>query len=176
MDIDANASSPRIAVEPVRIARVISGGQTGADRAALDAAIAVGVEYAGWCPRSGWAEDLPDPPGLLADYPNLRETRDPDVNRRTSWNVRDSHATLVIASVDLSGSPGTQLTVSLTSAWRRPCLVVEPDQTAPVLEWLDAVGHGLTLNVAGPRESQEPGLYDRTLAFMATLLAANRLP
>ena len=53
---------------------VISGGQTGADRAALQAAIATGTPYGGWCPKDGWAEDLPRPPGVLALYPNLRET------------------------------------------------------------------------------------------------------
>ena len=54
--------------------RLISGGQSGVDRAALDVAIARGMPYGGWCPKGGWAEDFPEPPGLLAEYPHLAET------------------------------------------------------------------------------------------------------
>jgi hypothetical protein len=75
---------------------VVSGGQTGVDRAALNAAIAAGVDYGGWCPRGGWAEDHPDPPGLLSPYPGLRETPSPDPAQRTAWNVRDSAATIIL--------------------------------------------------------------------------------
>ena len=46
--------------------KVTSGGQSGVDRAALDAAIACGIDYGGWCPRGGWAEDFPSPPGVLS--------------------------------------------------------------------------------------------------------------
>src|SRR5215510_5032972 len=73
-----------------RLTRIVSGGQSGADRAALDFAIARGLEYGGWCPKGGWAEGFPDPPGLIARYPNLRETPERDPKQRTEWNVRDS--------------------------------------------------------------------------------------
>ena len=73
---------------------IVSGGQTGVDRAALDAAIARGIAYGGWCPQGGWAEDCPEPPGVLARYPLLRETPSADPAQRTEWNVRDSDASL----------------------------------------------------------------------------------
>jgi hypothetical protein len=70
--------------------RIVSGGQTGVDRAALDVAVALGMPYCGWCPRGGWAEDMPEPPGVLARYPRLEETPSEDPAQRTRWNVRDS--------------------------------------------------------------------------------------
>jgi hypothetical protein len=57
--------------------KLISGGQSGVDRAVLDVAVERGSDYGGWCPKDGWAEDLPEPPGLLAKYPQLRKRRFP---------------------------------------------------------------------------------------------------
>ena len=57
--------------------KLLSGGQSGVDRAVLDVALARGIAYGGWCPRGGWAEDFPEPPGLLARYPKLRRRRSP---------------------------------------------------------------------------------------------------
>ena len=65
---------------------IISGGQTGVDRAALDVAIERGMAWGGWCPKGGWAEDFPDPPGLLAKYPHLKETAHSHPLQRTEWN------------------------------------------------------------------------------------------
>ncbi|MGO1311979.1 MAG: YpsA SLOG family protein, partial [Brevibacterium aurantiacum] len=79
------------------IAAIRSGGQTGVDRGALDAARAAGVTIEGWCPAGGWAEDLPGAPGLLTDYPESRETPSPEPAQRTEWNVRDSEVTLIIS-------------------------------------------------------------------------------
>ena len=76
--------------------KIISGGQTGVDRAALDVAIERGMDWGGWCPKGGWAEDFPEPPGLLAKYSHLRETPERHPLQRTEWNVRDSDATLII--------------------------------------------------------------------------------
>jgi len=87
---------------------VISGGQTGPDRAALEAAVVTGMTYGGWCPKGGWAEDMPEPPGVLALYPGLRATPSAVPEQRTDWNVRDCDALLVLAGeggVDVS--PGT---------------------------------------------------------------------
>src|SRR5262245_24097858 len=88
-----------------------SGGQTGVDRAALDSALEHGLEYVGWCPAGGWAEDMPEPPGLLARYPLLTPTSPRDPRQRTAWNVRDSDATLVLLpasrAVSATTSPGT---------------------------------------------------------------------
>src|SRR5262247_3340324 len=88
--------------------KIISGGQTGVDRAALDVAIECGMPWGGWCPKGGWAEDFPNPPGLLAKYPHLRETPLAHPLQRTEWNIRDSDATLIITdSEGMAVSVGT---------------------------------------------------------------------
>ena len=108
--------------------KVTSGGQSGVDRAALDAAIACGVDYGGWCPRGGWAEDFPQPPGLLVNYPRLIETPSADPAQRTEWNVRDANAILIV--VDEAGvavSKGTTLAVGAAERYRRPTLTIDPN-------------------------------------------------
>ena len=149
--------------------RIVSGGQTGADRAALDAALARGVPVGGWCPAGRWAED-----GPLADRYPLRETAAADPAERTRLNVRDSDATLVLTpgGPDAGGvAGGTALTVETAHALGRPLLVVppRPDAVGGAVAWLGGGGVGV-LNVAGPRESEAPGLYEAALAFVGTLL------
>ena len=150
------------------VGKVVSGGQTGADRAALDAALRLGLPYGGWCPAGGEAEDGP---GLLDRYPSLEETPSADPSVRTTWNVRDSDATLVLSLGPVDGSPGTAYTVSEAERLGRPLLVVRPSQTEAVRGWLAALPDGCTLNVAGPRESEEPGLYDASYALLLDVLA-----
>src|SRR5262245_62085561 len=106
--------------------KIISGGQTGVDRAALDAAIELGIPYGGWCPQDGWAEDCPHPPGLLARYPELRATPLADPAQRTEWNVRDADASLII--VDARGVPasrGTALAAEFAGGYGKPLLIVD---------------------------------------------------
>lgn len=150
---------------------IISGGQSGVDRAALDEAIARGIPYGGWCPKGGWAEDMPEPPGLLARYPHLRETPSTDPAERTSWNVRDSDACLIL--VDAGGiavSGGTALAEKLAAQTGKPLLVVDvgaADAAAQVRAWfapLLAAHEGETpfrLAVGGPRESEAKGIYGK---------------
>ncbi len=113
---------------------IISGGQTGVDRAALDAAIARGLAYGGWCPQGGWAEDMPAPPGLLAKYPHLRETPRADPAQRTEWNVRDADASLILVDAGgVAASGGTELAQALAAQYRKPLLVLDvsaPDAAA----------------------------------------------
>lgn len=156
------------------ILRICSGGQTGADRAALDAALEFGLEIGGWCPAGGWAEDFPDPPGLLARYPQLRPTPSADPAQRTAWNVRDAHATLVVQPPPDTASAGTELTVAAAHVLGRPLL--RADRTSPdaILGVLDGYGRELTLNVAGPRESETPGTYRATLALLRAVLGRDR--
>jgi hypothetical protein len=142
-----------------RVGRVVSGGQAGADRAALDAAMALGMPYGGWCPVGGWAEDLEEAPGLLARYPALREAPPGPVSTRTSWNVRDSDATLVLALGDPARSRGTSLTLREATRQGRPLLAAHAGDVVVVGRWLSGLPAGCVLNVAGPRESEEPGLY-----------------
>ncbi len=159
---------------------VRSGGQTGVDRAALDFALRTGLNYGGWCPRGGWAEDFPNPPGLLAMYANLRGTPSAEPQQRTAWNVRDSDATLILVrGTELERSPGTLFTRQMVElVFVRPCLVIDllrTESIARAREWLVKLGDvsgtaGMVLNIAGPRESEAPGIYDAAGQFLNALL------
>lgn len=154
---------------------VVSGGQSGVDRAALDAAAAAGIPRAGWCPRGGWAEDLPDPPGVRALYPELHETPRTDPADRTRRNVDDADATLVLVDGDPAVSPGTQLTVATAESTGRPLAVVDLGDPAALdraRAFVVALPEGARLNVAGPRESEVPGIHERARGLLDRLLAA----
>jgi hypothetical protein len=152
-------------------ARIVSGGQSGVDRAALDFSIANGLEYGGWCPKSGWAEDFPEPPGLLPRYPALRETPDSDPKQRTNWNVRDSDATLILTRSDAI-SPGTALAAQLAEDNAKPHLIADIDKPGAVdriRTWLGRHPAIRSLSIGGPRESESPGIYRLALALLTAL-------
>ncbi len=148
--------------------RIVSGGQTGVDRAALDVAQELGIPCGGWCPRGRRAEDGPIPDR----YP-LRETSTKEYPQRTEANVRDSEATLILTR----GKPdrGTALTAKLAHRHRRPLFVVDlacpaADEVQKVRAWL--AQHGIAvLNVAGSRESSADGIYEQAAAFLREVLA-----
>lgn len=158
-----------------------SGGQSGVDRAAIDVARARGLRTAGWCPHGGWAEDYPEPPGILANYPFFTETPSSDPEQRTAWNVRDSHATLILAPEGLARSPGTHFTFMCAKlVFLRPVLVIDPREQSAVSSagrWLSRLAQAydsptFVINVAGPRESQSPGIGVSAFEFLdATLLS-----
>lgn len=164
------------------MALIITGGQTGVDRAALDIAIEDGIDYGGWCPRGGWAEDMPDPPGLLAAYPKLRETPSDDPAERTEWNVRDSDAVLLITDASgLSASEGTSLAEELAEKYAKPLMVVNAENEEDIERagiWLSelltahTVDQDFQLGIGGPRESEAPGIYGKTRAVLPGLLEA----
>lgn len=136
--------------------KIISGGQTGVDRAALDFAIQHGFEHGGWCPRGRLAEDGTIPPVF-----QLRETASAAYEERTERNVLDSDATLIVArEKELSG--GTAFTKACAERHGRPCLMV--CEREGVSQGVAALSKFLkqnkvhTLNVAGPRESQASSL------------------
>jgi len=105
--------------------KILSGGQSGVDRAALDAALARDLEYGGWCPRGGWAEDYPHPPGLLARYPKLAETPLADPAQRTEWNVHDADACLIIIEArGLAVSHGTMLAREQAARYGKPIFML----------------------------------------------------
>jgi hypothetical protein len=143
--------------------RIISGGQTGVDRAALDVALELGIPCGGWCPKGRRAED-----GRIADRYPLRETPRRDYRQRTALNVESSDATLLIYSSVHPIDPGTTLTERLVQAQSKGCfrMAVElgVDPTA-VRQWIDACGTRV-LNVAGPRESSAPGIYAAAVDFL----------
>lgn len=147
------------------INRVVSGGQTGVDRAALDAALRAGLDCGGWCPRGRRAED-----GAIPQQYPLKEIESTDYRERTRRNVVDSDGTLILALGALSG--GTALTRKLARAEQKPLLVIDLDSPAPADEvrcWIRK--HNIrTLNVAGPRESQRPGIAERALEYLTLLL------
>ncbi|MCL2818387.1 MAG: putative molybdenum carrier protein [Actinomycetia bacterium] len=157
-----------------RIAFIRSGGQTGVDRGAHDAALHAGVPIVGWCPKCGLAEDLPDAPGLLAQYPQLVETPSDGYEQRTLWNVRDSHATLIIIPAADWESLGTTMTIVEAQHLERPLYIATPDNYKGVKRWLEGLGYEITLNVAGPRESLSPGVYQSAFDLITKLLTHDK--
>ena len=113
---------------------------------------------------------MPDPPGLLARYPQLRPTPSTDPSVRTAWNVRDADATLIIQPLGRPGSGGTALTGAAARELARPLLVTDGTAPEAVLAFLHAVGRALDVNVAGPRESEVPGTYARTRELLRAVL------
>jgi hypothetical protein len=158
--------------------KIISGGQSGVDRAALDAALARGLAYGGWCPDGGWAEDFPHPPGVLQKYPLLRQTPLADPAQRTEWNVRDADATLIVVeSGGLAVSRGTTLASELAQKYRKPLLVADlssADALEGAVAWLHALieahGRELALGIGGPRESEAPGIYEKAGRLIEVML------
>jgi hypothetical protein len=156
---------------PLEPFRIVSGGQTGVDRAALDVAIELGLPHGGWCPRGRRAED-----GPLADRYELRETESPEYHVRTEQNVIDSDATLVLTRGEPIG--GTALTIRLAQKHARPMLVVDLARSgtspADVRQWIETGGYRV-LNVAGPRESQQPGIARQAAEILRSVLLEFRL-
>ena len=147
------------------VRRIVSGGQTGVDRAALNVARELAIPCGGWCPRGRRAEDGPIP----ESYP-LRETPSASYPERTAWNVRDSEGTLVITRGRPRG--GTALTVSLARRAGKPVLVVDLEGGAsiPNIRGFLAEHEIHVLNVAGPRESEAPGIHNQAAALLRELL------
>lgn len=135
------------------IQKIVSGGQTGADRAALDWAINHGISHGGWCPAGRRAED-----GIIPERYRLQETPGRNYEQRTRWNVRDSDATLIISlSSELSG--GSLATQQWAKKMKRPCLHVYPHEgwESKAAAFFEATPVQV-LNVAGPRASGVAGI------------------
>jgi hypothetical protein len=148
-------------------ATIRSGGQSGVDRAALDAALLTGLPYEGWCPKGGWAEDFPQPPGLLAKYPRLKESPKTTPEQRTEWNVRDSAATVLIIPDSNLHSKGSDYTIQCAKKYGRPYHLVhllDARAVPEIKQVISGLSKGQSLNFAGPRESECPGVYDLCLA------------
>ncbi|MGH7337286.1 MAG: putative molybdenum carrier protein [Myxococcota bacterium] len=149
--------------------RIVSGGQTGADRAALDFALANGIRAGGWVPKGRVAED-----GRIPErYPDLVETESADPAVRTARNVRDSDGTLILSHGPLDG--GSRLTFEEAERAHKPVLHLDLDQmdvaaaAARLQSWLAEL-RPHTLNVAGPRASRDPRIAAATGAVLAMAL------
>lgn len=145
------------------ILKIISGGQTGVDRAALDWAISHKVDHGGWCPLNRKAGDGPIPAHF-----RLVETPSPGYSERTRRNVQDADATLILSRGLLVG--GSKLTQRFAAELERPVLVVDldkdrTDQVNELQRWLTASPINI-LNVAGPSEDRFPGIYQLAMDFL----------
>jgi hypothetical protein len=150
------------------IKKIISGGQTGADQAALDAAIEMGVPHGGWVPLGRMTEK-----GRLSPRYNMQEIDAINYDLRTEKNVTDSDGTLLFSSGTLKG--GSLLTKKLARKYLKPCLHIDIEKTREaeaveiIKSWLD-VRRIEVLNVAGPRASESPLIYDAVAGIMKSVL------
>jgi hypothetical protein len=144
---------------------IVSGGQTGADRGALDAALEAGIPCGGWCPRGRRAED-----GTIPERYPLRETPTAEYPQRTAWNVRDADGTVILHRG--RADRGTALTERLARRARKPVLLLDVRTAEPsaLAAWIGQEGIE-RLNVAGPRESRAPGLQSAVAAFLRETIA-----
>jgi hypothetical protein len=147
------------------IQKIVSGGQTGVDRAALDVALEMGILCGGWCPRNRIAED-----GRIAERYPLKETATSDPSVRTELNVIDSDGTLILTWGKPSG--GTLLTILCARHHRKPFLEVNLEgqpEIESLRKWIQTQEIRI-VNVAGPRESHAPGtIYSQAKRFLTGL-------
>jgi len=149
------------------ITKIISGGQSGVDRAALDVAIHLGIPHGGWVPKGRLTED-----GPLPDIYSLRETSTAVYAERTEKNVVDSDGTLIISRGELTG--GSEYTREMALKHGRPWLHIDLKRSAAfrsavtVTEWLSA-NDIRVLNVAGPRASKDPNIYRNATALLESV-------
>lgn len=148
--------------------KIISGGQTGVDRAALEWALANGMPHGGWCPKGRMAED-----GVIPLQFQLRETDSQDYATRTRRNVEEADAT-VIFSANETMSGGTAQTAEFARELGKPLLhlvsAIKPEAAARKLRAFMKKHKVAVLNVAGPRASQEPGTGEFVKAVLALVM------
>lgn len=152
------------------VEKITSGGQTGADRAALDFALENEMEIGGYVPKNRRAED-----GRISEiYPNLCETETEDYMERTRLNVINSDATLILSHGKLTG--GTLLTREFAGKFEKPFLHIDfsdsnsEQAVEKTINWLDSINCE-NLNVAGPRASEDAEIYGKTKQFLAALFS-----
>ena len=148
------------------VQKIVSGGQTGVDRGALEAAIALGLQHGGWCPQGRLAED-----GPIASKYQLQELDSSDYAVRTERNVLDSDGTLILYRQRLQG--GTALTNRLAKQHHKPLMRVRIDRPLALLDIVDWLrDHQIqVLNVAGPRGSSHPGLQQQACDVLKKIFA-----
>ncbi len=145
--------------------KIVSGGQTGVDRAALDGAMEVNFSVGGWCPKGRIAED-----GKIDTKYPLIETNSQNYTIRTEKNVIDSDGTLVFINKELEG--GTLNTVKYCEKHKKPVKVVDTNKDfdiSSILNWIKE-NNIATLNIAGPRASKQPKIYNKVKPIIKDLL------
>jgi len=140
--------------------KIVSGGQTGVDRAALDVALDLGIPCGGWCPHGRTAED-----GIIPSRYPVSELPSGGYAERTEKNVQDSDGTLIISTLPMTG--GTLLTANLAHQYQKPLFLIDIDSpsTQGFQGWIEE-NRIHVLNVAGPRESTVPGIYEHASVVM----------
>lgn len=151
----------------IKSLKIISGGQSGVDRAALDFARKNKIKCGGWCPKGRKAED-----GIIDEKYPLNETTDTSYETRTKRNVRDSDGTLILYITAMDA--GTRLTFNLAQERNKPVLAIDLSENKDaslqkVHNWIH-FNHLEVLNIAGPRESNSQGIYAGTMLFLEALL------
>lgn len=150
------------------IKKIVSGGQTGADQAALDLAIKLGFPHGGWIPKGRITEN-----GPLPERYHLQEMADDSYSSRTRQNVIDSDGTLIISHGELTG--GSDYTQHMAIEHHRACLHIDLNTTnvsagsKKIRGWLDK-NKIKVLNVAGPRASKDPLIYDSVSSILEKVL------
>lgn len=156
------------------IRKIVSGGQTGADRAGLDIAIKLEIPHGGWCPRGRIAEDgiIPEEYLLKCPADDDSDVREVNIyNERTKLNIRDSDGTLIFVPswpLPENITDGTNLTIHEAERRNKPHFIVDlsKDQSFHLVADWTKKNRIETLNIAGPRESQCPGMYADTFSFL----------
>ena len=156
------------------IEKIVSGGQTGVDQAGLFIASEVGLPIGGWCPKGGLDERGFN---VLNKYQTLKEASTPIPDERTKLNIRDSDGTLIIVPcwpLSEKIKDGTRLTITDAKQQKKPYLIVsltaKLDLNHIILQWI-VKNNIKILNIAGPRESNAPGIYKETCELFRELFA-----
>ena len=162
----------------MKLIKLISGGQTGVDQAALQAAIDSDIKHGGWCPPARVCEigKIPERYHLI-ETPDERDLSAPEIPRsqRTIWNMRDSDGVLVFWDekvTELQSDKGTKLALVTANNLGKPFLIIDISKKVSVIEianWI-SLNNREVLNVAGPSENTSPGIYGRVNEVMREIL------
>lgn len=148
---------------------IVSGGQTGTDRAALDVAIELNIAHRGWCPKGRIAED-----GIIPEKYHLQETETGDYSERTKLNIRDTEGTIIfVPSTPIKVTDGTMLTIKEVYERKKPHLIIDVSQNKNINNLMEkwvAKNNIKILNVAGSRESQHPSIYEEVKEILRQAL------
>lgn len=140
----------------MKIAKIQSSGKEGAEKAALMAANKIGISITGWKPKKSEVKRK-----------ELKETPSTKEEQSIIWNVRDSHATLIIEPMDVSSA--ASLAYEVAESFGRPYII--SDDAEDIIHWLNTLDEEITLNVTGPSENESKGITKKTREILAEVFA-----